>query len=1261
MPEERKLVSILFADVTGSTALADEMDAEDVRALMSRYYEHARRLMVDYGGTLEKFIGDAIMAVFGLSQAHGDDAERALAAALALREAIAGDEVLAQHIQLRIGVNTGEVVATSNPQSLDFLITGDAVNVAARLQQGAKPGEIIASERTASAAQNAFLFKAERELVAKGKPRPLRIFPLKGPRAKRQSERPPFVGRRQDLLQLAILKERTLEEKRPQLVSIVAPAGTGKSRLLEEFLSRIDPAEGFQVAVARCLPYGQTLTYWPLRGLLSELLGGASEKDRVQAVFLQGGYSAGDASRLAELVLTTLGVDGKDGNAENRATGMETPSAAPGLPANGFPLGMPGPFTPGSIPPGAFDPFTPDATPPGVSVVLTDDASVPGVSSSPDTFSLNLDGFLNQLDTLSGKAKTLSDKAKTLKPPKDVKGWLNLPGISELKDLGISAFNEIKTLSSSSTPENVTRINELVPDTWARISEAGQTLGQQGQALAQIINAQVNQALREVVPSRFRANDRESIFTAWRLLIETLAAQAPRIIVFEDLHWASDNLLDLVEYLVHTRTTASMLMIALCRPELLDRRPAWGGGRQNFTMLSLQLLGEQQIRELVTRLGDTLPADICDGIVARAGGNPFFALELLHAFSEQRGQDEVATLAALPDTVHAAVLARIDLLSRQERTVLQLASVASRTFQRALLAALLEDYDDEEIDAALSDLVARDMLVQLEGETYNFRHILFRDVAYGTLARSERIRLHSGIARWMEVNAGERLNEYIELIAYHYRETIRLSRQSAVPQALPFKQAEVAPIFERAGLLAGRAGSFAEANRNLLFAIELAPASEHVRLQEERGGSVSWLGNIPYEAYSEALKLWRATDNGDPAIGARLIRKILTVTTRINMSTVLSPEEIVALRAEGLALAERAGRIDEHWRLRVHECFEPKFWFNDRRKAAQADLPPLKEIALRAASYFEQQQNWAAMSEALDGCTTVSVYMHNWQDALQLTRRRLTIPDLPAEEWVDVFFCVALVSFWLGNYAGVVSTIQSALNQLKPGHPVASLGKLITTLAANYFLIGEWDEVVKLLPRLREIYELTQYDQHASKRLTEGYIAVLQVALAREERAMIDAASTILQKDAHLQHTALQGYIAALLTGEIEKITPVMMQMSDMADSILNSLLPLFLEQGKFPSDTLLHMIEDGSHLEPSCMEDYLKVFQALRADDNALLAQAIDQAEAHQLIPHAARMRIVLAQRTGDPAPLAQARPVLERLGDRQFLRRLEEVAASL
>src|SRR5215472_8605343 len=274
MPEERKLVTILFADVTGWTALGEALDPEDVRALMSRYYQHARQVIADHGGTLEKFIGDAVMAVFGLPHVHGNDAERALAAALALRAAVAEDPVLAPHFVLHAGVNTGEVATAhpaADPATADSLVTGDAVNTAARLYDAAEPGEVLAGERTRTAAEAAFLFGERRLIAAKNKRQPVPAYPLLGPRPARRITRPPLVGRRRELAQLGLLRDVALEEHHPQLVSIVAPAGTGKTRLLEEFL----PDAGFTVATARCMPYGQTLTYWPLRGLLEELMGGA--------------------------------------------------------------------------------------------------------------------------------------------------------------------------------------------------------------------------------------------------------------------------------------------------------------------------------------------------------------------------------------------------------------------------------------------------------------------------------------------------------------------------------------------------------------------------------------------------------------------------------------------------------------------------------------------------------------------------------------------------------------------------------------------------------------------------------------------------------------------------------------------------------------------------------------------------------------------------------------------------------------------------
>jgi class 3 adenylate cyclase/tetratricopeptide (TPR) repeat protein len=1178
MPEERKLVSILFADVVGSTALADELDAEDVRALMSRYYEHARRVITPYGGTLEKFIGDAIMAVFGLAQVHGDDAERALAAALALREAIATDEVLVQHIQLRVGVNTGEVVATSDPRSLDFLVTGDAVNVAARLQQGAQPGEIVASERTVQAARKAFLFAEARELQARGKPQPLRIFPLKGPHIARQMERPPFVGRRQDLLQLDLLKERTLEEGRPQLALVVAPAGTGKSRLLETFLDRLNPSEGFQVAFARCLPYGQTLTYWPLRGLLSELLGSEPTRESVQAIFLQRGYQREDAARLAELVLTTQGVEEKS---------------------------------------------QPD----------TGEASAP-LAEPPET------GFLKMLSqpatwtTLEERLNGLDKQFDNFDPFK-IDDWL--------KETGLTNLGALNTTSG--------------PSDMAGLRSLGRTLKKSGLALGNAINEKVAQTLRETLPGRSRGSERESIFTAWRLLIEALAIQTPRVIVFEDLHWANDNLLDLIEYSMYQQTSASLLLIALGRPELLDRRPAWGSGRQNATLLTLQPLGEQQTRELLASLGETLPEAICDQIVARSGGNPFFALELLHAFHELRLRGEVDHLAPLPDTVHAAVLARIDLLTQQERTALQIASVVSRSFSPALLHAVLDTSSSEEIQTAIDGLLARDLLVQIANDTYDFRHMLIRDVAYGTLSRTERIRMHSAIARWMGSRADEHLDQYVELIAYHYREAYQLSRQSAVPLALPFKPEEVVPLFERAARLATRSGSFAEANNHFLLAIELAPATEHARLHEERGDSVSWSGSTPYEAYKQALDCWRAAGAHNPSSGARLIRKVLNAATRAFFFTALQPSETAALRTEGLQLAIQGDNPDEQWRLRVSECFDPRYMWAKSRKAHQAELPALRENALQAAAYFEQQQNWTAMSEALDGCTGITIYLYRWQEALELSRRRLAIPDLPPEEWVDVIFSSGLIYFWQGDYASTVATIQNALAGLKPGHPIASLGKLINILATTFFLTGQWDEVLKLLPRLHEIRERVQYDQHASASLGEGYSAVLQVALAREDQPMIDSITTILRQYTHLQGPTSQDYLAVLLANSPAHIT---FSEEPLTDGFMNTLLCFYNEHGEPLPETFLNQIQDPELL-PNSMAVYLHVSLALQTNDPVLLARAIDEAEARQLPVHAARMRIILARHSRNPQALEQARPVLARLGDRQFLRHLEEVASSL
>ncbi|HET9497272.1 MAG TPA: adenylate/guanylate cyclase domain-containing protein [Candidatus Limnocylindria bacterium] len=281
--EERKLVTLLFADVTGSTELAEALDAEVVRELMGEYFAVAREEIEARGGTVEKFIGDAVMAVFGVPVAHEDDPTRALRAALAIRARL--DELNVQRrgtdapqLQLRIGVNTGEVVATTSPRPGEGMVTGDAVNVAARIQQLAEPGQIVVGERTAAAAPN-FTTRPLGTQRLKGKATETAVVELLSEAASTADRgvpglRSPLVGRDRELELLVSTYERVASERRPHLVTLYGEPGVGKSRLTIEFLRSLakrEPAPG--VLRGRCLSYGSGVTFWPLAEILKAQAG----------------------------------------------------------------------------------------------------------------------------------------------------------------------------------------------------------------------------------------------------------------------------------------------------------------------------------------------------------------------------------------------------------------------------------------------------------------------------------------------------------------------------------------------------------------------------------------------------------------------------------------------------------------------------------------------------------------------------------------------------------------------------------------------------------------------------------------------------------------------------------------------------------------------------------------------------------------------------------------------------------------------------
>ncbi len=289
---ERKLATILFADLVGSTNLADNEDPERTRALLDRFYESMSAEIAETGGTVEKFAGDAVMAVFGAPAAQEDHTERALKAAVSMRRRL--EELFGTRFRLRIGVNTGEVVV-GQPRVGSSFASGDAVNVAARLEQAAAPGEILVSERTAAAIRGTFELDEPQTVAARGKSegvvcrrlvralspsRPLRVTAF----------RPTFVGRRRELEALQAAYGRVVRDERPELVTIVGEAGVGKTRLAREVWDWLDSAAPAPRRLAgRCPAYGRGITYRALADVLKQHLGGVDTEPELLLAEVEDG------------------------------------------------------------------------------------------------------------------------------------------------------------------------------------------------------------------------------------------------------------------------------------------------------------------------------------------------------------------------------------------------------------------------------------------------------------------------------------------------------------------------------------------------------------------------------------------------------------------------------------------------------------------------------------------------------------------------------------------------------------------------------------------------------------------------------------------------------------------------------------------------------------------------------------------------------------------------------------------------------------
>jgi class 3 adenylate cyclase len=624
--EERKVVTVLFADLVGFTSRAERLDPEDVRAVLAPYWERLRSELERFGGTVEKFIGDAVMALFGAPVAHEDDPERAVRAALAIRDWAREEDDL----QVRIAVNTGEalVLLGSRPAEGEGMAAGDVVNTAARLQSSAPVNGVLVGETTYRATREAIDY-AEREPVsAKGKSEPIPVWEALQARSRfgadlEQRTALPLVGRVRELETILGAFDRARSERETQLVTLVGVPGIGKSRLVAELFARLDAQpELVWWRQGRALPYGEGVSFWAL----------------------------------AEMVKAQAGIQEND-------------------------------------------------------------------------------------DAAAAEAKLRASVEATVDA--DDRAWV-------------------------------------------------------AQHLLPLVGGEPPDA----------SDRRDERFAAWRRYLEALAEQHPLILVFEDLHWADDGLLDFVDHLADWASGVPLLVLGTARPELLDRRPGWGGGKLNATTLALTPLADEEAAQIIGAVLEQalLPAETQQALLERAGGNPLYAEQFARLFVERGTAEDLP----LPETVQGIIAARLDVLEPAEKRLLQDAAVVGKVFWAGALAG-----DRDEVRAALHALERRGMVRRerrssVGGEDeYAFRHVLVRDVAYGQIPRSTRAEQHVRVAEWIE-GLG-RAEDQAELVAHHYAAALELGADCAAAGRAAFR---------RAGERALRLNAFANAER--FFAQALA-------------------------------------------------------------------------------------------------------------------------------------------------------------------------------------------------------------------------------------------------------------------------------------------------------------------------------------------------------------------------------------------------------------------------------------------------------
>ena len=899
---ERKVVTVLFADLVGFTSRAETLDPEDVEAILGPYHERLRAELERHGGTVEKFIGDAVMAVFGAPVVHEDDAERAVRAALAIRDAIVDDGAL----EVRIGVNTGETLVNvdARPEAGQGMVSGDVVNTGARLQSAAPQNGVLVGESTFRATRQAIDYREHDPIDAKGKAEPVPVWEAVQARSRVdvevQQPRAPLVGRDRELDALVAALERMRSETTTQLVTLVGAPGIGKSRLVYE-LYRVVESDPELVwwRHGRSLPYGEGISFWAL----------------------------------GQIVKTHAGI-------------LET-------------------------------------DPPDVAAAKLEAALVPMDDAD------RLRAHLRPLVGLGGDAPSSADA-------------------------------------------------------------------------------------------------RGEAFAAWRHFFENLAEQHPLVLVFEDLHWADDGLLDFVDHLVDWATGVPILVVASTRPELLERRPNWGGGKRNTATISLSPLAEEDTARLLSALVDrsVLPVEQQRALLQRAGGNPLYAEEFVRMLAE-RGDHE-----QLPETLQGVIDARLDILPREEKSLLHNAAVLGKVFWLGALesmnGATRRELEERLHMLARKEFVRRERRSSVEGdEEYTFMHVLVRDAAYSQIARADRAEKHARAAQWIE--ALGRTEDIAEMLAYHYLQALenaRASRRDTAPLERPASRAlteagdraialsahtTARAYYEQALELCGRDNP--ERNRltsQHAIATFWIRGAEAAATLERAHEELSGRGDATAAAEIAGLLAWSLWQRGEPARAVEILR-----------AAVAALEDAPPSRAKAAVMFELA-RI--------------------RSTAAERDAVSLARAAVEAARAAGARDLEA---RALNTLGVARFYLGERDGAHDIERSLALAEEIGSI--VDVtrgYLNLASVTSFLGD-------LRQAEQQARAGAEVAA--RWGQQGPARWFrgerteweiTGGRWDDAVRSADAF--IGEVEAGSPHYLESPVRGRRALIRIARGDDEGALID-------------------------------------------------------------------------------------------------------------------------------------------------------------